>query len=310
MQRLPALHARLLSAARLSSASRSRVFSSGAAGGGGKPAGPEPGPRRWLPPFFDRLIPEDDPALREYKARERRVVMTQLQRGKLTDALRAGSGRDKLFAAPPFPFSAATPPAAPAPSDAVGSTAAIFPDSPLAAVAGGAEASPAAIFAASAAAGARATVVTVAFQAMGQGELLPWHAALRASPFGLHAPAWPGAPAPAPAPAPPAPPVRLLNIVFLQGWFFRAVRPLMLSSTRRALAADVAACSALSVQPSLQATDHFCDALALHNRVMAHVYVVDALGRVRWRAHGPPARGEADALVATLQALVSTPARR
>ncbi len=38
--------------------------------------------------FFDRLIPEDDPKLREFKERERRVIKEQFSRGKISDAMR------------------------------------------------------------------------------------------------------------------------------------------------------------------------------------------------------------------------------
>ncbi len=41
--------------------------------------------------FFDRLIPEDDPATKEFKERERRIIKEQMQRGKLADALKAKS---------------------------------------------------------------------------------------------------------------------------------------------------------------------------------------------------------------------------
>jgi hypothetical protein len=50
------------------------------------PAPPPPAASgRW----FDRLIPEDDPALAEFKARERRVIKEQLGRGKLAEAMKA-----------------------------------------------------------------------------------------------------------------------------------------------------------------------------------------------------------------------------
>jgi hypothetical protein len=43
--------------------------------------------------------------------------------------------------------------------------------------------------------------------------------------------------------------------------------------------------------------------------MMAHVLLVDARGRVRWRAHGAPAEGEADALAYAAAALAATPQR-
>jgi hypothetical protein len=103
--------------------------------------------------------------------------------------------------------------------------------------------------------------------------------------------------------------VRLLNVVYLQGWLFRLFSGALVASTRGALAADVAACSAVSFEPSQQAMDHFCERLALHNRMMGHVLLVDRAGRVRWRAHGPPAPGEADNMLRVLGALVAAEAR-
>ena len=51
--------------------------------------------------------------------------------------------------------------------------------------------------------------------------------------------------------------------------------------------------------------DHFCERLALHNRMMGHVLLVDRAGRVRWRAHGAPAQGEAENLLRALRGLVA-----
>jgi len=281
-----------------------------------------------LPQFLSRLLPEEDAATRDFKAREQRVVWEQLRRGKLSDALRAGAGRDKLFVAP----AAAEPPGAAA--------VAPFPHTPLAAAAlaleGLAAPAPArggaaALFGAG---GAAATVVTLAFQGSGQQMLLPWHEALRASPFGLRpaegwvregegavggavdaaaanaaAAAAVAAAAAAPLASPSPHPVRLLNVVYLQGWVFRLFAGALVASTRGALAADVAACSAVSFEPSQQAMDHFCERAGVHNRMMGHVMLVDRAGRVRWRAHGPPAPGEADNMLRALQGLVAAEAR-
>ena len=45
--------------------------------------------------FFDRLLPEDPPELKEYKARESRLIRAQMGRSKFMDAHRA-NGADKV----------------------------------------------------------------------------------------------------------------------------------------------------------------------------------------------------------------------
>lgn len=56
--------------------------------------------------------------------------------------------------------------------------------------------------------------------------------------------------------------------------------------------------------PTLLPTQHFCDGLLIDNRVMGHLFLVDAGGHVRWRAQGLPAPGELDALAAATETLV------
>lgn len=39
--------------------------------------------------MFDKLLPEDDPQTKEFKERESRVIKEQINRGKISDALKA-----------------------------------------------------------------------------------------------------------------------------------------------------------------------------------------------------------------------------
>jgi hypothetical protein len=180
------------------------------------------------------------------------------------------------------------------------------------------------------------TVVTLAFQGISQSQLVPWHNALYAAggvPFGAPPPGATSAPAPAapaarPVPPPvsalaappagspwgvdgsPAPPFRVLNLLVLQGWFWKFAVGAVRSGTARALPPQLRDATAISVEPSAQRVEHFCDMLRVHNRMMAHVFLVDAAGCVRWRAHGSPAPGETDALLAAAQTLLNASAGR
>ena len=244
-------------------------------------APPPPKPSRFA--FFDKLLPEDPPELRAYKAREARLIREQVGRSKFMDAHRA-AGADKLFVA-------TGDLAAPA-ADA------LFPELELAPVAGGGGGGGApagALFSR-----ARATVLTLAFQGLGQTQLAPWHAALAALPA---APARAGA-------SPPPHGVQLLNVLFLQGWFWRAARGIVAGATAAALPPGlVRDATHTASETSARATDHFCDAARVHNKLMAHVFIVDARGHVRWRAHGAAADGEADAMAYAAAALAATPQR-
>lgn len=148
--------------------------------------------------------------------------------------------------------------------------------------------------------GARATVVTLAFQGSSQRQLEPWHRAL----WEALAPPPASAPPAAPAAVVPAlPPVALLNVLYLQGWFWRLAGRVIKAATARSLPPGLAAATHVVLQPSARDADHACDALGVHNRMMGHVLLVDARGRVRWRAHGVPGEGEAAALVAACAAV-------
>lgn len=89
------------------------------------------------------------------------------------------------------------------------------------------------------------TAVTIAFQNHGQQQLGAWHDAIRSS-FGI---------TPVAAAAAVPSPVRVLNIVFLQGWAFKLLSGVMTRATKTALAPDLVAASAMVFEPSLQTTD-------------------------------------------------------
>lgn len=226
--------------------------------------------------------------MREYKEREARVIKAQFARSKFVDAARAG-GADKLYLA--------------GPDLAAPSSENLFPESELESVrdppsptVGTAE-----LFS-----GSHATVVTLAFQGSSQAQLVPWHNALweGLSPGagGYAAPPSAGARAHGGTIAP----IQLVNVLYLQGWFWkwRAVVRAVAGGTRRALPREVMEATYLSLQPSAREADHFADKLGVHNRVMGHVFVVDRAGHVRWRAHGLPGEGEVDALLAATKTLV------
>ena len=251
---------------------------------------------------FDRLIPEDDPQTKAAKEREAAIIKRKLQRSKFAEMYAAK--QEKLFVA-----SAAL--AAP-------TADAIFPSLgalPLVGPSAGVRCDVSLAFSTS-----QATLVTVAFQALGQAQLTQWLDAFAsrfpdAQPLlGDNGGSRGGMQSP-----------RLLNIVFLQGWFFRAFSPLITASTRRTLPPSVAAATAMVYEPSEKATDvsictlfdqllcmcvrsmssahlrmsvtrrrydlptppscqYICDALHVHNRVMCYLFLVDAGGHVRWRS--------------------------
>jgi hypothetical protein len=253
----------------------------------GVPPPPPPPPPSTAQALWNRLLPDNDPKLREYKEREARVIKEQLTRSKFVEAARAG-GRDKLFTAgpellaPEAPFPEATltsvrePPAPPL------GTAELF-------------------------SGAHATVVTLAFQGSSQAQLVPWHnglwEALAPGTGGYAAPPSAGARAHGGAVAP----LQLVNVLYLQGWVWQwgLVARAVAHGTRAALPQEVVEATYLALQPSAREADHFCDRLRVHNRVMGHVLLVDRAGHVRWRAHGLPGEGEVAALVEATRTLVA-----
>lgn len=71
-------------------------------------ASPSPAPPARKARFFDRLLGEDPEPLREYKARESRIVREQLGRSKFSDAARAWGGEDKVRCGSTAPGAAST----------------------------------------------------------------------------------------------------------------------------------------------------------------------------------------------------------
>lgn len=144
----------------------------------------------------------------------------------------------------------------------------------------------------------RATIVTIAFQGLGQAQLIPWHAALSRAAAELSSTSSSSSPS-----------YQITNILFLQGWFWRLVRGIIAQSTANSLTPTLASTTFTALQPSARETDHFCDALQIHNRMMAHIFILDTNGAVRWSAHGEPAEGETDALIFAATTLSTTPQR-
>ena len=145
--------------------------------------------------IFDNLIPEDDPATKEAKEREARIIRAKMQRSKFAEA--SAVGKEKLFVA--------TADVAPPTADRL--FPALAPSTPL--VDGGPPAALPAAFARY-----PVTLVSIAFQGMGQAQLPAWHEAFlaRYAPGGLGAAA---APTPAGAGAAGAPRVGLFNVIYL-----------------------------------------------------------------------------------------------
>ena len=258
---------------------------------------PSPSPSSILPSFFNRILPDDGltKEQREFKSRERKVIFDQLQRGKLSDALKAGAGRDKLFLA----------------SNTIAESSTVyFPDTPLSAVSAQLDNSIqnditlSAIFGKS-----EATVVTIAFQALGQQMLQPWHSALfnKTSGISIIPVQWNSSSSSSSNPSNPSTTsssdtkgdkylnsIQFLNIIYLQGWFFKIFSSIMLTSIKRALDSQTASSSAVTFEPSLQKMDHFCEKLAIHNRMMGYIFIVNKDGKVVWSAHGQPTIEELD----------------
>jgi hypothetical protein len=235
--------------------------------------------------WFDRLLPVEDPSLTAYKAAERAIIREKLGRSRFAEFLAAH--KDK---------------GAPTLAGASAATAsARFPrglavcDLGAGAAAGDAEADPCDFFGS-----ARATLVTLAFAAVGQKQVEPWLAAFGAA----HAPRRLFA-APAAAAAAAATPAAL-NLVYLDGWLFARpwLRGFFLSSVRGGVPPPAASLTGVVFCASEQATDHAVHALGLRNRALGHVFLVDADGRIRWRAAGDAAPGEVEALLAATRELL------
>ena len=189
--------------------------------------------------IFDNLIPEDDPATKEAKEREARIIRAKMQRSKFAEA--SAVGKEKLFVA--------TADVAPPTADRL--FPALAPSTPL--VDGGPPAALPAAFARY-----PVTLVSIAFQGMGQAQLPAWHEAFlaRYAPGGLGAAA---APTPAGAGAAGAPRVGLFNVIYLEGYVWRLLSGLIRGGLRRSMQPpEVAAHSEIAVETSEKAADVSC----------------------------------------------------
>jgi len=240
--------------------------------------------------WFDRLLPAEDPSLTAYKAAERAIIREKLGRSRFAELLAAH--KDK--GAPTLEGVAAA------------SASARFPrglavcDLGAGDAAGDAVADPCDFFGS-----ARATLVTLAFAAVGQKQVEPWLAAFGAA----HAPRRLFAPPPPAAAAAAGDSARrpaALNLVYLDGWLFARpwLRGFFLSSVRGGVPPPAAPLTGVVFCASEQATDHAVHALGLRNRALGHVFLVDADGRIRWRAAGDAAPGEVEALLAATRELL------
>lgn len=180
--------------------------------------------------WFDRLIPEDDPETKLQKQKERELVLKKMTRSLFAE-LRAAPGEKTIATAElihgahsnGFPSCTAVPLA----EDGVPSL--VLPD---------------------ALSRSHATLVTLCFQALGQAQLKKWTEpfAKAFSPLQIN-----GEPAAAAAAwaAPPA----MLNILYLEGFFFSALRRVFVSSSRNALSISERPYGAITFQTSDKETD-------------------------------------------------------
>lgn len=100
-----------------------------------------------------------------------------------------------------------------------------------------------------------------------------------------------------------------VNLLYLQGWFFKTFSGLIVRSTRRSFGVPaLAEASAVTFQPSQRDMDHWADKLRIVNRMQGHILLVDRAGIVRWQAHGIPGPGELDNMVHAAQTLMAAAA--
>lgn len=231
-------------------------------------------PRARMFGVFDRWLPDEDAATKQAKATEDKLIRQNMQRSKFAEMFSAQ--KDKKFVA----TSAVDAPAADCAWPRVTATDLIT----------GASYD---VHDRLQAPGAPLTFVTLAFQGAGQQQLPVWQSAFLEA-F-------------KPAPlydAAPLPRIRMLNLLYLSGLFFRAFSGVMVSSTQRALDPALHPYTAIAFEPSSKAAEVFCHGARIHNRMMAHVMLVDSAGFVRWRAHGIPAPGEVSGLIGASQTLL------
>jgi hypothetical protein len=223
--------------------------------------------------WFDRLIPEDDEKTKAFKQREREVILEGMRRSKFAQINAAATEKSPNTDG----------------SLAHISVSSVFPScelTPLVDGAGSAALPP--LFSSH----ASGTVVTLSFQALGQAQARKWHELLLSSRTSSD-----------PSVATATRQVALLDVLYLEGWMFSALRGVFTSSARRAAPPNVLNCSAIAFEPSAQKADHFCAQLGVRNRLMAHVFLVDVGGRVRWTANAEPTGGEPEAFLEAVQQL-------
>lgn len=154
--------------------------------------------------------------------------------------------------------------------------------------------------------GTTPTVLTVSFKAYGRAQALEWQQTLYDAglvadaqgaagddTFGDHHDG---------LRHPPPGTLRVLDMNVMEGWVLRFFRgPLfrgLLQASPPWLADNVVAHLPTH-------TEVLCGELQVHNRLLGYVFLLDAQGRVRWRAHGVPQPEELAALVAVSQELLA-----
>ena len=182
--------------------------------------------RRLLSGWFDRLIPADDEETKAAKEKERKIVMSKLSRSIFAE-LRAAPNEKTIatpILAPPAPFPSCT---AFSLGDDAEISPLVLPDSLV---------------------GSRPTLVTLSFQALGQAQAKKWTAPFLEAfsptsvPLSVSERYAVGQPA-------------LLQLLYLEGFFFNAMRRVFVTSSRRALDASERPFHGIVFQPSEKETD-------------------------------------------------------
>lgn len=181
------------------------------------------------------MIPEDDPATKEAKEKERRIIKEKMQRSKFAEMFAAQ--KEKKFIA----TADVSPP----------SPEALFPSIDgvelLSADEQGARLQPSSLFSQY-----PVTLVTVAFQAMGQAHLVPWHEAFLAR---FSSPGLPSGQAGGNGTG-ACEQIGLLNVIYLEGWVWKALTPVIRGSMRRSIQPpSLVPHSGLVVETSEKTTD-------------------------------------------------------
>ena len=175
--------------------------------------------------LFDRLIPEDDPETKARKEKEKAIVHSKLHRSKFAEMLSAP--KEKLIFATGEVV---------APGDA-------FAPCPAVTVRDGTPLVLTDVFVR-----APVTLVTLAFQALGQEQLEPWIDTFVATFDAQREEAARESNGKSSLP-------QLLNMVYVEGWLFRALAPIVSRSIRNALPPTLVDRTAVVFQTSEKTTD-------------------------------------------------------